>query len=117
MGEFKYKEYTKEEDIIYDNAMAKIIESYENGLNYKEACSVANIEDPELRKFIFDDALKIMIADLHVSKGMTLVETSERLKVPLGKIMEAYNEMLEDVGISAADIFRLNNPDSPIGNA
>lgn len=117
MEKFRYKEYTKEEDIIYENAMAKILEAYKNGLNFKEACSVVDIEDPELRKFIFDDALKVMIADLHISKRMTLIETSERLKVPISIIMKAYNEMLEDVGISASEIFKFGGPDGPVGNA
>jgi hypothetical protein len=117
MKEFRYKEYSKEEDIIHENAIERIIEAYQNGLNFKEACSTVSVEDPELRRLIFDDALKIMIADLHISKGMTLIETSERLKVPLRIIMTAYNEMLEDVGYSAAEIFRFNNPEGPIGNA
>ena len=117
MEKFKYKEYTQEETVIYDNAMAKIIEAYQNGLSYKEACSVVNIEDPELRKFIFADALKIMIVDLHFSKGMNLPDVADRLKVSMRSIIIAYNEMLEDVGISAAEEYRLSNPEGPVGNA
>jgi hypothetical protein len=117
MEKFKYKEYTQEETVVYDNAMEKIIEAYQNGLSYKEACSVVNIEDPELRGFIFDDALKVMIADLHFSKGMTLPDVANRLKVSMRSIIIAYNEMLEDVGISALEEYKLINPEGPIGNA
>jgi predicted nuclease of restriction endonuclease-like RecB superfamily len=117
MEKFKYKEYTDEETVIYDNAMKKIIEAYQNGLSYKEACSVVNIEDSELRRFIFEDALKVMIADLHFSKGITLPDVADRLKVSMRSIIIAYNEMIEDVGISAAEEYRMNNSEGPVGNA
>jgi hypothetical protein len=39
------------------------------------------------------------------------------MEVPVDKLKEANAEMLEDVGMTAVEIYRANNPDSPGGNA
>ena len=117
MADFKYKDYTPEESRIYDESMLKIREGMKNGLNFSEACSAINIQDPELRHFIEEDALKVMIAEMHYQKGIPLTQVADTLKVPLKKIDAANIEMLEDVGTTAAAIYRESNPDGPVGNA
>jgi hypothetical protein len=39
------------------------------------------------------------------------------MEVPVDILKEANAEMLEDVGMTAVEIYRANNPDSPVGNA
>lgn len=117
MENLKYKEYTEEENLIYNEAILKIKEGLKNGLNFNEACSVVNIEDAELKRLIVDDALKIMIADMHYAKGMTFKQVADTLQVPIRAVDSANNEMLEDAGISAADIYKASNHGNPIGNA
>ncbi|MDA8214055.1 MAG: hypothetical protein M0Z64_02115 [Nitrospiraceae bacterium] len=116
MTDFMYREYNAEEDNIYTEAMAKIREGLKNGLNFNEACSVINV-DVELKKFIIDDALKVMIAEMHYAKGMTLKQVADALKVPFKTVDIANMEMLEDVGITAADVYKRSNPGNPVGNA
>jgi len=36
---------------------------------------------------------------------------------PVDILKEANAEMLEDVGMTAVEIYRAHNPDSPVGNA
>lgn len=117
MADFKYKEYTPEESKIYDESMIKIRTGMKNGLSFSEVCSALTIQDPELRRFIEDDALKVMIAEMHYEKGVPLPDVADALKIPLKKIIAANIEMLEDVGTTAAALYRENNPDGPIGNA
>lgn len=117
MEDIKYKEYTPEESKIYDEAIAKIREALKNGLNFNEACSTVDVKDVELKRFIVDDALKIMIAEMHYAKGMTLKQVADALRVPLKVIDIANIEMLQDVGITAAEVYKRSNPDNPIGNA
>ncbi len=117
MENLKYKEYTEEENLIYDEAISKIKEGLKNGLKFNEACSIVNIEDAEFKRLILDDALKIMIADMHYTKGMTLKQVADTLRVPIIAVDRANNEMLEDVGISAAEFYKLSNPGNPIGSA
>jgi hypothetical protein len=115
--EFKYKEYSSEEDKIYESAISKIKEAIRNGFNFNEACSIVNVSDPALKRFIVDDALKIMIAEMHYEKNMPLPVVADRLKVPLKAVNIANMEMLEDTGIAAAEMFKKSSPVAPIGNA
>lgn len=117
MGDFIYKEYTDEENKIYDKAMAKIMDGLRDGLGFDEACNSANVEDKELKEFIVDDALKIMIAEIHYVKGLSLPEVATLLKVSIEPINKANLEMLEDIGLTATEVYKLNNPDTQIGNA
>jgi len=117
MREVNYKEYSPEEEIIYKEAISKIMDGFKNGLNFNEACSIVDVQDSELRQFIFDDALKIIIAEMHYGKGMALHNIADELKVSLKSINTAVMEMLEDVGIASADAFKKSNPDSPFATA
>lgn len=117
MADFKYKDYTPEEDRIYEEALAKIRQAIENGLSLSEACSMVDIQDAGLKQFIEDDALKIIIAEMHYGKNMPLTQIADVLKVSLKRLNKANMEMLEDIGITAAGIYRQGNPDGPRGNA
>jgi len=117
MEELRYKEYTEEESRIYNQTMGEIMEGLKNGLTFREACGATKLHDGQLRGFIEDDALKIMIAEMYYNKGIPLEKVAENLQVPLEKLKEASAEMLEDVGITAVELYRGNNPDSPVGNA
>jgi len=117
MDDIIYKEYTEEETRIYNEAMIKIREGLKNGLTLKDACGAVEVADAELKKLISDDVLKIMIAEMHFEKGLTLQEVARTLSVSLKAINAAIMEMLEDAGIAAAEEYSNNNPDGPIGNA
>jgi hypothetical protein len=88
-----------------------------NGLTFDKACDAITVEDGELKEFILDDALKIMIAELHYGKGMSLEDVAKTLNVRMGKISVASLEMLEDAGVAAAALNRKSAPNGPAGNA
>ena len=117
MEDFTYKEYTEEESRIYNEAMDSVMDGLQNGLSFAAACGRLEIEDETLKKFIMDDALKIMIADIHFKKGLSLEHVSGTLGVPIGMVKKAQGEMLEDIEISTTQVYKSLNPDSPVGNA
>ncbi|TAN41474.1 MAG: hypothetical protein EPN22_15355 [Nitrospirae bacterium] len=117
MPDFKYKTYSPEEDIIYSESIAKVRDAVGNGLSFNEACKTLEVEDISLKAFIVSDALKILIADLHYSRGISLPDVADKLKVSLKTLGITINEMLEDVGESAAQEYREMDPDGPIGHA
>ena len=117
MADFKYKDYTPEEGVIYDEAMKKIRNGMENGLSFSEAFGMVDVQDPELKHFIEDDALKVLVAEMHFQKGLPLQQVADTLKISLKRLNTAITEMLEDIGTTAAAIYRQNNPDGPIGHA
>jgi hypothetical protein len=88
-----------------------------NGLTFDKACNEIKVEDEELKKFILDDALKIMIAEMHYGKGVSLGEVAHALNIPMSKVSVASLEMLEDAGIAAAELHRKCTPNGPAGNA
>jgi hypothetical protein len=117
MGEVKYKQYSPEEDRIYGESITKIREGMKDGLTFDKACEAIKVDDEELKEFILDDALKIMLAELHYGKGMSLEEVSKTLNISMGKISVASLEMLEDAGIAAAEKHRKSQATGPAGNA
>jgi len=117
MGNVKYKKYSPEEDRIYSESIAAIREEMKKGLTFDKACDTINVEDEELKKFILDDALKIMIAEMHYGKGVSLGEVAAALNIPMSKVSVASLEMLEDAGCAAADLNRKCTPNGPAGNA
>jgi hypothetical protein len=117
MENFRYKEYTEEETTIYHDAMDKIMDGLHNGMNFHDACGAADVADEELKRFIVDDALKIMIADMHYKKGMAFEDLAGVLKVPIDTITRAHAEMLEDISISTSEGFKSANPDAQFGTA
>jgi hypothetical protein len=117
MADFTYKQYTPEEKKIYTTAVTIIQEGLKNGLSFREACSMADVSDSELKRFVMDDVLKIMIAEKHFGKGLALQQLAVMLKLPLKLLELARLEMLEEVGIASAEAFRSANPDVKLGNA
>lgn len=114
----EYKEYTPEESAIYDAAIGCIREGLSGGLSFDEACSRAEIADPGLRVFIEDDALKIMLAEQHFAAGESLPDCAAKLGLSMTRISRAIVEMLEDAGVSAAEIYQSESEDSgPVGHA
>ncbi len=117
MEDFTYKEYTEEENEIYNKAMDEIMAALKNGRKFNEACNAINVEDKELKSYIEDDALKIIIADMHYVKGLSLQNVADDLEVSIDTINKANSEMLEDIEIMTTEIYKINNPERPIGNA
>lgn len=117
MEDFTYKEYTEEENEIYNKAMDEIMAAWKNGRKFNEACNAINIEDKELKSYIEDDALKILIADMHYVKGLPLQEIAGTLEVPIDTINRANSEMLEDIEIMTTGMYKMDDPDTLMGNA
>lgn len=117
MDTVKYVAFTPTEEKIHESAVSKILENIKNGLNFKEACAAVDVADAVLRKYVVDDALKVMIADLHYGGGMTLPQVAESLRVPLKAIAAAHLEMVEDAGIAAAKMSQMDADDALVGNA
>lgn len=110
MKEIKYKEYTPEENLIYNDSMEKILTSLRSGNTFEEACSNVDISNDSLKHFIHDDAIKIMIAELHYRDGVSLPQVAERLNLSVTKISYASLEMLEDASIASSETFKKDNP-------
>ena len=105
MPEFSFKQFTPEEDKIYEDAVNAFREAIAAGKKLKEAYDSHAIADPELRSIIQADFLKILIAERHFAKREPLDALSLSLGVSLDLVTDAMKRMLQEVGITAANQF------------
>jgi hypothetical protein len=96
------KQFSDEEDRIYRKSIEMIRSSIGNGVKFDAACEFITA-DKELKDMIVDDALKIEIAELHYGKNLPLIEVSKKLGVAMERLLEANNEMMEDVMNTTAE--------------
>lgn len=105
-GQQSYKQFTAEEEKIYDSAMEEVKKLLEEGHTLDEACDGLDLKDEELRRFVRDDYLKVLIADLHYSKRKSFEEIAEIIHVELKRVQQAHKEMVEDVKIASIAAYK-----------
>jgi len=105
MPEFSFKEFTPEEDKIYEEAVNKFREAIAAGQTLRQAYGSYSIADRTLMTIIQADFLKIMIAERHFAQRQSLEEIAKALDVPLDVIKETHARMLQEVGVTATKQF------------
>jgi hypothetical protein len=97
--------FLTETDKAYEKAVLRIREGLVKGLDFDSACAAIEVENEELKKHIIDDMLKVLIAEEHFNKNISLDELAGRLKISLDRLESAKLEMLEDVKNSSIKAF------------
>lgn len=105
MPEFVFKEFTPEENKIYEEAVSKYRGAVVAGMTLRRTYDSYVIEDEGLRNLIHADFLKILIAERHFAQGQGLDDIAKALDVSPDLIKETHARMLQEVGISAANQF------------
>lgn len=90
---------------MYEKAEAIIREKLSQGLDFDGACAAVSITDEGLRKNIIDDILKVLIAEEHFAKGVSLDEMAKKLGIAVGRLEKARTEMMEDVKDASVKAF------------
>jgi YesN/AraC family two-component response regulator len=97
--------FKTETDKIYEKAVATIREGLEKGLDFDTACSAIEVEDETLRNSIIDDMLKVLIAEEHFDKKISLEDMAKKLRISVDRLESAKTGMLEDVRDSSIKAF------------
>jgi hypothetical protein len=105
MPEFSIKQFTPEEDKVYEDAVNAYRAALGEGKTLKEAYAASRIADEELRSIVQADFLKILIAERHFGKRETLEAISKELDVPLDVMQQTLARMLQEVGATQAGQF------------
>lgn len=105
MPEFSFKEFTPEEDRIYEEAVAKFREAISTGKTLRQAYEAYSIKDEGLRSLIQADFLKILIAERHFGQGQRLEDIAKALDVSVDLLKDTRSRMLQEVGVTAAGQF------------
>jgi len=98
--------YETEEDRLYEEAVNSIKSAVENSVPFDEAAAKIDVKDEGLKAAIVADALKVLIAEMHFMKKVSLDEVANALKVPLKKVEDAKKEMLEEVEQAAIEKYK-----------
>lgn len=105
MPEFQFKEFTPEEDRIYEEAVNKYRESVAAGKTLRQAYESHSVADKDLEKLIQVDFLKILIAERHFSQQQPLDDIARALDIKPELVKETHARMLQEVGVTAANQF------------
>ena len=90
---------------MYEKAEAAIREKLAQGLDFDSACAAVEMKDEQLRKGIIDDMLKVLIAEEHFTKNVSLDDMSKKLGIEIARLEKAKTEMLEDVKNASVKAF------------
>ena len=86
---------TFQEDLHADS-LKKIMNAVKKGSSFHEACSLINISDVDMRKFIVNDALKLLVSEMHCGSGMPLKQLALKLGVSLSRLLNAKENISEE---------------------
>ena len=89
--------FLSEAEKIYMNALVKIKEGLAKGFDFVSASASVTIDDESLKQAVFDDVLKVILAEEHFVKKVPLEQISRELNLPIDRLERARAEMLEDV--------------------
>lgn len=101
-----HEEFDSEEDRLYEDAVRRIREGVKRSLSFDEAVAAIGVDDPALKADIVDDALKVLIAEMHFAAGRPLAEVAQALRLPLERLERAKREMLRDVEDAAIEQYK-----------
>lgn len=100
--------FLKEEDKKYKNVLEKIKAAVEGGMGFDEACKAAGIDTGKSKGAILDDALKVLIAEMHFMQKMPTDKVAEALRLPVERVNSARESMLKEVEELAVKAFHKN---------
>ena len=118
MGNAWYDDLPKEQEKLYDESVRRIKSAVEKSMSFEQAASLVDFEDDALRAAIVNDALKVLIAEMHFAHKKTVEEVARALKLSPERITQARAEMLGEVEQSAIDAYKADHgQEGPKGNA
>lgn len=98
--------FSAEEERLHAEGFAAISAAMAAGEGFDEACGRVEAADPDLRRIIIDDFLKVTIAQRHFQGGQSTGDVARALGVSAERIEFARKEMLAEVAAASVDVFR-----------
>ena len=113
-----YNDLPQEQEEMYNESVRRIKSAVEKSMSFEQAASLLDVEDEGLKAAIVDDALKVLIAEMHFARKKTVEEVAKALKLSPELITKAREEMISEVEQSAIDAYKAEHgQQGPEGNA
>jgi hypothetical protein len=102
-----YSDLPPDEDQLYEESVRRIRSGViDQQMPFEKAAELIEVEDKGLRAAILDDALKVLLAEIHFAGGKSLDETTQALGLPRARLERARAEMLKDVKQAAIEKYK-----------
>ncbi|HWR97110.1 MAG TPA: hypothetical protein VN317_01685 [Candidatus Methanoperedens sp.] len=98
--------FSAEEDRLHAAGFATISAAMTAGEGFDAACARIDVADPDLRRIIIDDYIKVTIAQRHFQGGESTEAVAGALGISAERIEFARKEMLAEVAAASVDVFR-----------
>ena len=99
-------EFTEEESRVHHAGFKIIMEGLEQGLTFDEACQGLQVVDPEMRRIIISDYLKVTIAERHFQAKESLEDVAAHLRCGVETVEKAKEEMVREVQEAAHEYYK-----------
>jgi hypothetical protein len=98
--------YESEEDRAYAEAVNSVKAAVEGGAPFDEAAAKIDLKDDALRAAAVSDALKVLIAEMHLIGKTPLDVLAAKLALPLERLEQARKEMMADLEAAAIEKYK-----------
>lgn len=105
--------FTPEEERLHEAGFAAIREGLAAGLDFAKASEKVEAPDPDLRRIIIDDFLKVTIAQRHFQAGESTADIAASIGTSVERVEFARKEMLAEVAAASVDAFRRQGGEIP----
>ncbi len=113
-----YNDLPQEQEEMYNESVRRIKSAVEKSMSFEQAASLLDVEDEGLKAAIVDDALKVLIAEMHFARRKSIADVAKALKLSPERVEQARVEMLSEVEQSAIDAYKAEHgQQGPEGNA
>lgn len=82
---------------VYESATRMIRRSIDQGCTYDEACDIISNLDHDLKNFIKEDFLKIIIAEEHFGTGLDMDDLALYLGLSYEKVESTRDALISDI--------------------
>jgi len=93
----QYVQFTAVMHREYEHAVKKLREELSKGRTYEQACDVLIDISHEMKTFVIEDFLKIIIAEEHFGAGIEVSDIALLLDLPFEKVEFAKLTLLKDM--------------------
>jgi len=101
-----YDDLPEDGDKFYEESINRIKKGVEQDLTFEQAVSLLDVKDDKLKASIIDDALKLMIAEMHFVAKKSVDDVAKKLRLSRDAVVRARQEMLDSVEDAAIEAYK-----------
>lgn len=106
MGNQWYDDLSEQDSKFYEESVSRIKKGIEQGMTFEQGVSLVEFNDDSLKAAIIDDALKILIAEMHFMGKQSIEDVAKKLRLPLEVLNKSRQEMIDSVEAAAIEAYK-----------